>query len=152
MLPVWAERYKLQTHKLSEKDAQQAETIAKKVNGALASMSLHEIERGLANSAWFREKFVPMHRINTIEGEQQRFAAEFVGHVKEDREVHERVRATEVRVAELKDTVQEIKEDLRQAAKAVTEEAKALRREMAEGERRIVDAVYALDERRKEPR
>lgn len=81
MIPVWAERYKQQTHHLTVKDATRAESIARKVNGALAALSLHDIERGLANSTWFREHVIDArlnssHRLGTIEAGQQRFTRE----------------------------------------------------------------------------
>lgn len=143
-IPAFVERYRVRTQQLTEKNARQAQSIAKKVNGALHGMSLHDIERGLANSKWFLANVIapPVDALRRALDE----------HIQEDREMHERVRATEVRLAELKDDVQEIKQDLRKAAAVVTTEAIAIRKEQAEGERRIIDAVNVLFERRKELR
>lgn len=155
-MPAYVERYRLETGKLTAKNAQQAESIAKKVNGALAALSLHDIERGLANSKWFQANVIDArlassHRLGTIESEQINIRRLLDEHVREDRLVHERVRALEIEVTDAKAEIQEVKDLVRDGAKIVTEECKQIRREASEAERRILTAIYD-GERRKETR
>lgn len=148
MVPVWAERYKLRTQLLTDKDARHATEIVRKLNGR----EMAEIERHLYGSQSFRERFAPMHRIAAIEGEQQRILRDLDEHVREDRAVHDRVKGLEVQMEDVKSDVHEIKTIVREGTKAVAEEAKALRSERTDGERRILEHIDRLYDRRKEPR
>lgn len=147
-LPDIMSRYRLGTQRLTEKDAQQAQEITRKVNGALHHISVAEIERRLAGSVWFRENVIDpriSHRIRPLE-------VELEAHVAEDRVMHERVKGLEVKVDAFEHTAREIRSDLRVATERISEEAKEIRREMNEGNQQIMQAVYTLADRREKAR
>lgn len=148
MGPVWVDRYKLQTKLLTERDAKHAGEIARKLNGR----AYQDIARYLSTDADFRSRFAPRHQLDAIEKEQQRIFATLDTHVREDRDVHERVKALEVEMEQVKENVREIKADLKAAAETVTAEATAMRQERNDGERRILEHIDELFERRRESR
>jgi septal ring factor EnvC (AmiA/AmiB activator) len=148
MAPVWAERYKLQTKLLTARDARHADEIVRKLNGRVYV----DIERHLISSDAFRARFASKHQMNAVEAEQQRIFGKIDEHMREDREVHERVKGLETEMTEVKQDLRDIRDDLREAAKTVTAEARALREERGEGERRIIDHINELYERREKVR
>lgn len=148
MTPVWAQRYEARTRWLTERDVKRGEEFVKKLNGRV----YHDIARFLIADQTFRERFAPMHSIKTLEGEQQRIFAKIDEHAREDRAVHDRVRELEVRMDQVRDDVREIRIDLRAATETVTAEAKAMRQEQNDRERRIVEHIDKLFERRESQR
>lgn len=162
MTPEWVARYRAQTNRITAKDAQRAESIAQKlkVNGA----EMRVIEDNLIGSLRFKELFFDerlagSHKFKNLASAQattvelinklhEQLSRRLDEHTDEDRKVHERVRALEVRVEDVKADIHEIRAGQKELRDFVEVKADQVRDKLDQAEERIM----TLLERRKEPR
>lgn len=148
MLPVWAERYKLQTKNITTRDAQRFERAMQKVNGAFVEQLVNHF-----SGSWQLKRFLDswLNESNFARNLLQQgtsLSLRLDGHETEDRAVHDRVRALEVHVETLKTNVAEIKSGQKELRDLVENKADLLRDKLADAESRILNLL----ERRREPR
>lgn len=176
MTPEWVARYRAQTNRLTIKDAQRAESIAQKlkINGAemrviedkLVSSPRYRglLEDGLISSLRFKELFFDArlensHKFKDLAAAQEttvdiisklntEMSQRFTEHIEEDHQVHERVRALEVRVEDVKTDIREIRKGQQELRDFVEVKADQVRDKLDAAEDRIMTVL----ERRKEPR
>jgi len=145
-IPAFVERYHFNTTK-------RAESVIQKING----VGMDYIKRALAADLWFKEEFFDKRLAGSYDHknlvENQASTLKLLrDHSAEDREAHERIRTLEVEMTEVKGDLREIKETVTALGGKLDVAKDEIRDRLEESERRVIDKIAALYERRREPR